>query len=359
MKTTSGPLIHAANSMGRIQLLRLCATLPVIIAACINTGHQFLIATSSDAVSGWRVNIIRNFDIDPGQPGIVGVLVAGLVHLLPPLVVAIITGGVWERVFSEARGRPLEKGFIYSAILFVLLMHPAVPLFHVVFGMSFAIVFGSAVFGGDGKTFITPALLGAAVVQISFPAALIDHPVWRGLNGHAGTSIFSLFHDQGSAALPWEGFEIWSAFIGDTQGMMGTTSVAAIIIAAIILIYSRIASWRIVAGSLIGVIGATIICNAIGGGIFDMPWYWHLLAGSLIFGVTFIATDPGASCVTNKGRWVQGVLTGLLLVLLRIVNPSHSDSMVSVLLLVSMLAPLIDHGVIWLNIRHRIGSHVE
>jgi len=225
--------------------------------------------------------------------------------------------------------------------------------------MSFAIVFGSAVFGGDGKTFVTPALLGAAVVQISFPAALIGHPVWQGLNGHAGTSLFSLFHEQGSAALPWEGFEIGSAFIGNTQGMMGTTSVAAIIIAAVILIYGRLASWRIVAGSLIGVIGAAIICNIIGDGILDMPWYWHLLAGSLIFGITFIATDPGASCVTNSGRWIQGVLTGLLLVLLRIVNPSHSDSMVPVLLLVSMLAPLIDHGIIWLNIRNRMRSQVE
>ena len=347
--------------MERIQQLRLCATLPVIIAACINTGHQFLIAASAgaDTVGDWRASLIQNFDIDPGQPGIVGVLVAGLVHLLPPLVVAIITGGVWERLFSEARGRPLEKGFIYSAILFVLLMHPAIPLFHVVFGMSFAIVFGSAVFGGDGKTFVTPALLGAAVVQISFPAALIGHPVWQGLNGHAGTSLFSLFHEQGSAALPWEGFEIGSAFIGNTQGMMGTTSVAAIIIAAVILIYGRLASWRIVAGSLIGVIGAAIICNIIGDGILDMPWYWHLLAGSLIFGITFIATDPGASCVTNSGRWIQGVLTGLLLVLLRIVNPSHSDSMVPVLLLVSMLAPLIDHGIIWLNIRNRMRSQVE
>ena len=339
--------------------MRLWATLPVIVAACINTGHQFLLATGPDPVSGWRARIIQNFDIDSGQPGIGGILIAGLVLLLPPLLLAIITGGVWERIFSEVRSRPMEKGFVYSAILFVLLMHPAIPLFHVVFGMSFAIVFGSAVFGGDGKTFITPALLGAAVVQISFPTALIDHPVWHGLNGHAGTTIFSLFHEQGSAALPWAGFEIGAAFIGNTQGMIGTTSVGAIIISAIILIYGRIASWRIIAGALIGVLGAAIVGNFLGDGILDMPWYWHLLAGGLIFGITFIATDPGACCATNQGRWIQGILTGLLLVLLRVVNPSHSDATVSVLLLVSMLAPLIDHGVMWHNIRNRMRGAIE
>jgi Na+-transporting NADH:ubiquinone oxidoreductase subunit B len=123
------------------------------------------------------------------------------------------------------------------------------------------------------------------------------------------------------------------------------------------MIYAHIASWRLLAGQLIGVIVVATIGNIVGGGILDMPWYWHLVLGSFAFVAVYIATDPSSSSSTNAGRWVQGVLAGGLVVFIRVVNPSHPDSVIPVLLLVSMLAPLIDHVVMWFNIRRRALRH--
>jgi len=123
------------------------------------------------------------------------------------------------------------------------------------------------------------------------------------------------------------------------------------------LIYGCVASWRLLAALIIGVIVVATTANIIGGGILDMPWYWHLVIGSFAFGAVFIATDPSSSASTNSGRWVQGILAGGLVVFIRVVNPSHADSVIPVLLLVSMLAPLIDHVVVWLNIRRRALRH--
>jgi Na+-transporting NADH:ubiquinone oxidoreductase subunit B len=135
--------------------------------------------------------------------------------------------------------------------------------------------------------------------------------------------------------------------------------VLAVLLGAAILLYGRIASWRLLAGMLLGVVLAALLANWIGGGIFDLPWYWHLVLGSFAFTAVFIATDPSSSASTDLGRWVQGLLAGALVVLLRGLNPSHADSVIPVLLLMSLAAPLIDHLVIWFNIsnlRRRQGS---
>jgi Na+-transporting NADH:ubiquinone oxidoreductase subunit B len=194
-------------------------------------------------------------------------------------------------------------------------------------------------------------------VQISFPSVLSNHPLWPNLNGYAGTRFFAEYHQQGVDGLTSLNLNWWDAFLGSTQGLIGTTSVLAVLIGAAVLIYAHIASWRLLAGQLIGVIVVATICNIVGDGILDMPWYWHLVLGSFAFAAVFIATDPSSSSSTNAGRWVQGVLAGGLVVFIRVVNPSHPDSVIPVLLLVSILAPLIDHVVMWFNIRRRALRH--
>ncbi len=340
--------------------LRLLATLPVLLAAVVTTGSNFLEAlVPSDAVGDWRTNLVMSW-ISPAEDyGFAEIVLAGLVHLLPVLLISMITVGVWERIFAVARQRAFNPACVVIAVLFTLLSHPAIPLFQVVFGLSFAMVFAYGVFGGDGRTFLPPALVGVIVVQVSFPGALKDHPIWTSLNGHDGTKLLAAYHQEGTAALEWAGLGWWQAFLGGAQGMMGATAIPAILLGGAILVYAGLVSLRLLAGIILGVIAGSLISQGIGSagtqaGVLMLPWYWHLVTGSLAFAAVFIATDPAASSNTNPGRWIQGILTGLLIVLMRVVNPGHADSVYSVLLLICILAPVIDHGVVWFNIRRRM-----
>lgn len=336
--------------------MRLLAIFPVLIAAVINTGYQYLLAMQVVAgakTDGWRSNFIQKLNVDYADWSSFDVVFAGLIHVLPIFTLALIAGGIWERLFSEIRSRPFDSGVIYSALLFTLLMPPGVGIFHIMFGMSFAIIFAQGIFGGEGRSFLQPALVAAAVVQISFPSALTNHPLWTNLNGYAGSRYFMGYQQQGFDDPLWADLSWWDAFFGNTQGLMGTTSVLAVLLGAGILIHARIASWRLLAGLLIGVFLIATLSNWLGGGILGLPWYWHLLLGSFAFAAVFIATDPSSSASTNTGRWIQGFLTGALVVFMRVVNPSHPDSVIPVFLLMSMSAPLIDHIVIWFNIRRR------
>ena len=317
----------------------------------INTGYQYLSAFDK-GVQGWRESLTGVFNVDHLDPGSYDVLAAGLIHVLPVFAMAAVVAGFCERLFANKRNRPIDTGVIYTALLFTLLMPPGVGMIPIVFGMAFAIIFAHGVFGGEGKSFLSPALVAVAVVQITFPSTLTNHPIWTNLNGFAGTRDFAVFHEQGMAS-----FDGWQAFLGNSQGLMGTTSLLAILIGGALLLYGRIISWRLLAGLLVGVVIMATFCNWLGGGILDLPWYGHVMLGSFAFTAIFIATDPSSSSATNSGRWIQGILAGVLLVFMRVVNPSHPDSVVPVLLLVSMTAPLIDHIVIWFNIRRRRIGH--
>ncbi|MCP4493683.1 MAG: hypothetical protein GY820_41230 [Gammaproteobacteria bacterium] len=274
-------IVHSGNSIARIRRLRLIAIAPLLIVATI--GSEF--------------------------------------HYLPVFAVALLCAGFWERVFAEQRGRKFDVGVIYTALLFSLLMPPDIAMFHVMFGMSFAMVFAHGVFGGEGKAFLNPALVAAAVVLITFPASSNQHVLWTAV----------------------------TEFNQVSYGLMDAALLLSIVFGAAVLITGRLVSWRLLAGHVIGSIALGLVV----GGSLDLVWYGHLLAGSFIYAVVFIASDPSASSATNTGRWVQGILAGALVVLLREVNPSHADGVIPALLLMSMAAPLIDQIVIWFNIRRR------
>ena len=351
--TTGAPHIRSVTDLSRIQAIQAIALVPVVIAAVLNTGYQYLLAlnTAADEIHwDWSDRAVYFLGLDYQNPSFFGVLAAGLVHIIPIMAVAVLSAGLCERAFSIQRNLPMQKGFLLSALIFSLFMPPAASLVHVALGMAFGMVFGKGVFGGDGKTFLNPALLGVAVVQISFPTALSGHPVWEGIGGYNGSNIFGVYHREGAATLD---IDWWSAFIGTTQGLMGTTSTLAIAIGAGLLVWTGIASWRLIVGQLFGLIFIVLLCNMWGGGILDLPWYWHLVLGSFAFGAVFVATDPASSACTDAGRWAQGVLMGGLVVLIRVVNDSHPDGVVAALLMGSVLAPLIDHIVVWFNVRQR------
>lgn len=343
--------------------LQLLALVPVGIAALFNTGYQYLrILANNPALESddIRSRIARGLGASYQDPGIVDMLAAGLAHLLPILVLALITGGVWERIIAARRQRPVESGFILIALLFSLLLPGAAAFSHVIFGMSFAILLGKAIFGGDGKTFLSPALLGIAIVQVSFPGVTGQHPLWHGLAGYGGSEAIALYHRGGETALAAADINLWSAFIGNTAGPMGTTSVLAVVLGAVLLLVTRIISWRLLAAQIIGLAVMVTLFNLSGAesGASTMPVYWHLLLGSFLFGAVFLACDPVASCCTNPGRWIQGFVIGALVVLIRVANSTHPDAVIPAMLLASILAPLIDHAVIAVNIRRRSRRHV-
>ena len=361
--SANSSLLHSSNSQGRIHRLQLLSLLPVSIAAIFNLGYQYL-AVQQQApgieTSDLRSSIVRVLGVSHQDPGFYDLLAAGLAHMVPILLVALITGGVWERIIAEQRKRPFEHGFVVIALIFTLLLPGAAPFSHVVFGMSFAILVGKGIFGGEGKTFLSPALLAIAIVQISFPATVSQHPLWHGFAGYAGSDAIALYHRGGEAALASVDINLWSAFIGITPGPMGTTSVLAVALGAGLLLFTRIIAWRLLLAQIIGLVATATLFNTLGAGsgASAMSANWHLLLGSFAFGAVYLACDPVASSCTNPGRWIQGIFIGALVVLIRVINPTHPDAVIVVILLASILAPLIDYAVISVNIRARARRHV-
>ena len=359
-------LAPAGGTVGgyaRILRLQLLALVPVSIAAVLNSGYQYLAVLAREPErmgDDLRSNLAHALGASYDDPGLYDWLAAGLAHFLPLLLLALVIGGFWERIIAERCQRALEPGFILIALLFTLLLPGSAPFSHVIYGMSFAILLGKGIFGGDGKTFLSPALLGIAIVQVSFPSAAGQHPLWQGLAGYAGSDAVALFHRGGEAALAQAGIDLWSAFVGSTSGTLGTTSVLAVILGAGLLLLNRVISWRLLLAQLVGLAVLATLFNltAADTGASTMPLHWHLLLGSFAFGAVFIACDPVASCCTNPGRWIQGFLIGALVVLIRVANSTHPDAVVPAMLLASITAPLIDHSVIAWNIRQRARRHV-
>ena len=354
-----------APGAGRRRILRiqLLALLPVTLAALLNSGYQYFqgMALLPGFDSGdMRSRLADMLSANSQAPGLYDYLAAGVAHVLPMLLLALLVGGFWERIIAERRARPMEPGFVLVALLFVLLLPGAAAFSHIIFGMSCAIIIGKAIFGGEGKSFINPALLGIAMVQVSYPAASALHPLWNGVAGYAGSDAIALYHRGGEQALAQSGIDVWSAFIGAIPGTLGTTSLLAIALGAGLLLVTRVISWRLLAAQFIGLLLFVWLVAAFSEPSADshaMPVHWHLLLGSFAFGAVFIACDPVASACTNPGRWIQGFLIAGLVVLIRVANSTHPDAVIPVLLLVSLLAPLIDHAVIAWNIRQRARRH--
>ena len=330
--------VYALSDIGKVRRVRLLTVLPVLLAAIINTGYQHLRTHSSDS----EIKLFSLFNI----------IGEGLILVVSVFAVALLSAAVWERIFAEKRDRPFDSGVVYTALLVTLLMPPNAGFIHIAFGVSFAMVFAHGIFGGEGRSFLNPALVAVAMMQITFPGSLSSDGLWQDLSGYAGSRYFQIYRQQGGLIdISW-----WDAFVGNTQGLIGTTSVVAILLAAFLQIFFRLISWRLLCGQLLGLMVMAIICDFMFEDLLDVPWYWQPLLGSFAFATVFLAADPSASASTNTGRWIQGVMAGAFIVLLRALNPAHADSVIPVLLLVSMLAPLIDHIVIWFNIRRRISG---
>ncbi len=356
--TPGAPHIRDTMNLTRAMNIVIVALIPCVLFGIYNTGYQanvLIMQAKLQSVPGWHGVIIDVLEIGYSPAGFVAPVFHGLLVFLPVLATSLIIGGVWEAIFVRVRGGGRRGDYVLIALLFSLSLPPPVPLWQVVLGMSFGIVIGKEIFGGTGKHFLNPALAGLAFLYVTYPAQMVGETAWA-VHGLSGATPLQATTGGGEQIIEWVGSSWMQSFLGLVPGAIGATSALACLIGAALLIGKRIASVRIMAGMLIGMIIAATLFNQFGdpANVFAvLSWHWHLVLGSFAFGAVFLATDPVSAAMTDTGRWIYGVLVGAMLILIRVMNSAHPDGVMFAILFGNIMAPLIDYGVMYANIRRR------
>ena len=352
--TTSGAShVRDGLNLKRVMItVWLCAFLPVFVGSYFiglnaNEAMQALGMTSVDNWRGFFLNGLVSYDPN----SVWDCLVHGLAYFIPLYITVFVAGILFELWFASKRGHEINEGYFVTSILFTLSLPPSIPLWMAAVGVVFGVVIAKEVFGGTGKNFLNPALTGRAFLYFAYPAQMSGDAVWVAVDGWTQATPL------GNAALGLDyGVDWMSAFIGSMPGSVGETSTLTILIAGVLLCLSRIASWRVMAGVLLGMVLTSSLFNLLPSSnpMFAMPFYWHLVLGGFAFGAVFMATDPVSAAMTNNGRWFYGILIGFMCVLIRVVNPAFPEGMMLAILFGNLFAPLIDHFVMQSNIKRRL-----
>ncbi|WP_170415656.1 NADH:ubiquinone reductase (Na(+)-transporting) subunit B [Ruegeria atlantica] len=362
--TTVAPHARSYVDMKRIMTYVVIATIPCILWGMYNTGYQAnsaIAALGPDSATGWRIAILQMFGISLNPNSIFANVIHGLMYFLPIYIVTLVAGGIFEVIFATVRGHEVNEGFLVTSMLYTLIMPASTPLWQVALGIIFGVVIGKEVFGGTGKNFLNPALVGRAFLYFAYPANMSGDTVWTPVDGFSGATALSVSASEGYQALATEGLTWWNAFLGQMQGSFGETSTLACMIGLAFLLMTRIANFRLIVGCLAGTIGLTLLFNLIGSDtnpMFAMPWYWHVVVGGYAFGLAFMVTEPVSASHTNMGRYIYGALIGIMVVLIRVVNPAFPEGMMLAILFGNVFAPLIDYFVVQANIKRRARRHV-
>lgn len=362
--TRGAPHVRDAADLKRVMFFVVLAATPCVLMALWNTGYQANLAMRDlglIAVPGWRGGVLELLGVGYDPDSIVGSALHGLLYFLPIYAVTLLVGGVWEVLFAMVRNHEVNEGFLVTSLLYALILPPDLPLWQVALGISFGVVIGKEVFGGTGKNILNPALAGRAFLYFAYPAEISGNAVWVAVDGYSGATALAVGADQGVAGITGSGLSWLDAFYGMMPGSLGETSTLACLIGGAFLIYTGIASWRIIVGVFLGMVATAMLFNMIGSvsnPLFAMPWYWHLVLGGFAFGMVFMATDPVSSAQTDKGRWVFGVLIGVVTVLIRVINPAFPEAVMMAILLANLVAPVIDQCVVWIHLRRRRRANV-
>lgn len=352
--------VRDGNDLKRTMTFVVIATAFCVLMAWYNTGYQANLAMKGmgvETIDNWRSIPMALFGYNPYNP--LSCLVHGMLYFFPIYITTLAVGGVWEVLFATVRKHEVNEGFLVSSMLYSLILPPDMPLWQVALGISFGIVLGKEVFGGTGKNFLNPALTGRAFLFFAYPASISGDAVWVAVDGFSGATALSLASAGGLEGIQ-ASFSWIQAFLGFIPGSMGETSTLACMLGAAFLLYTRVASYRIMAGVLIGMIAMSTLLNVVGSTtnpMFAIPWYWHMVLGGFAFGTVYMATDPVSAAVTDTGRWIYGGLIGVMIVIIRVVNPAFPEGVMLAILFSNMFAPLIDYFVVQANIRRRIKRH--
>ena len=332
--TRRGAHVRDAVDLKRIMIIVVLALVPAALFGMWNVGYQHCLATGQE----W--GLFQNFWY-------------GFIRVLPLYIVAYVVGLGIEFASAQIRNEEVNEGYLVSGMLIPLIVPVDVPLWTLAIAVAFAVLFGKEVFGGTGMNFLNPALLCRAFLFFAYPSKMSGSSVWVSLkngesliDGATGATPLS-FASEGLDAMNNAGVQYgmsaWDMFAGIIPGSVGETSVIAILIGAVILIWTGVASWKIMVSSVAGALFVGWLGNFFGA--TDVPAYYHLLMGGFAFGTVFMATDPVTSAQTECGKWIYGFLIGALCVVVRLFNPGYAEGMMLAILLMNTFAPLIDHYV--------------
>ena len=325
--TAKGSHVRDAIDIKRVMIIVVLALVPAALFGMWNVGYQHDLAVG-DLPGFWRQ------------------FWWGFLKVLPLYLVSYIVGLAIEFTGAQIKGEEVNEGYLVSGFLIPLIVPVDVPLWMLAVAVAFAVIFGKEVFGGTGMNFLNPALLARAFLFFSYPSKMSGSEVWIahrcGADAITGATPLTFLGD-GMDALGANGYTFWNMFAGTIPGSVGETSVIAILIGAFIILWTGVASWKImissVAGALlVGWIGT--LCD-----VTDIPAYYQLVMGGFAFGTVFMATDPVTSAQTETGKWIYGFLVGALCVTVRFFNPGYAEGMMLAILLMNTFAPLIDHCV--------------
>ena len=342
--TRRGAHVRDCVDLKRIMIMVVIALLPAMLFGVWNTGYQHSLAFGLE----W---------------GFWNMVWYGLVKVIPLYLVSYIVGLGIEFVSAQIKGHEVNEGYLVSGMLIPLIVPVDVPLWMLAIAVAFAVIIGKEVFGGTGMNIWNPALLTRAFLFFSYPSKMSGDVVWiggmargaeawQGGNGLVdGITGATPLADASMNGLQAAGYSFMDMFIGTVPGSVGETSVIAILLGAVILLWTGVASWKIMFSSVLG--GLAIGYLGYATGATDLPGYYQLVMGGFLFGTVFMATDPVTSAQTECGKWIYGFLVGALAVTVRIWNPGYPEGMMLAILLMNTFAPLIDHYVVEGSIKRR------
>jgi Na+-transporting NADH:ubiquinone oxidoreductase subunit B len=357
--THNGTHVKAADDLKRTMNTVIMALVPCLIFGIFNAGYQHYLALGEiEASNGFLGNTFWTLDN----------LLIGAWKVLPLVIVSYGVGLVIEFIFAVIKGHEVEEGYLVTGMLVPLIVPVDLPLWMLAVAVAFGVVIGKEVFGGTGMNILNPALTIRAFLFFAYPTWMSGDKVWvHGAVERAGTAdAISGETILGSYAQNLEPvYNYADMFFGTIPGSVGETSKLLIIFGALFLIFTKIGSWRIIFSTLLGALVMGLIFNGVVDagwisssskfyGLMSVPFWQHLLIGSILFGAVYMATDPVTASQTNKGKWIYGFLIGFISIMIRVFNPAYPEGVFLAILLMNVFAPTIDHYVVQGNVKKRL-----
>lgn len=335
----SGASIHDAIDSKRIMSIVVIALMPALLFGMYNVGYQ------NYAAAGVEGTFLEMFGY-------------GLLAVLPKILVSYIVGLGIEFAWAQWKGEEIQEGYLVSGIIIPMVLPVGCPLWVIVLAVAFAVIFGKEIFGGTGMNIFNVALLARAFLFFSYPTKMSGDTVWvsteslLGLGGDLpdGFTMATPLGEMAQGTAP--SATLMDSVIGLIPGSIGETSVIAIALGAIILLWTGIASWKTMLSVFVG--GGVMAAIFKATGQTPVEWYDHIVLGGFCFGAVFMATDPVTSARTETGKYIYGIMIGALAVIIRVMNPGFPEGMMLAILFGNMMAPTIDYFVVQRNINRRL-----
>lgn len=371
--TTGRTHVRDFTDMKRIMIIVWLAVFPTMFWGWYNVGNGTVQAIASMANASDIVNASYSIFSDDyhyallqllggtlgADAGLYSKMLLGAIYFLPIYIVTFAVGAFWEVLFCIIHKHEINEGFFVTSIVFALIVPPTLPLWQAALGITFGVLIGKELFGGTGRNFINPALAGRAFLFFAYPAYISGTNCWIPVDGFSGATPLAQWSEGGAEAMvdaAGNSITWMDAFLGNIPGCMGEGSTLMILVGAAIILITGIASWKIMAGILVGAFVTTAVLNGIGSetnNMFSMPFQWHVVLGGFAFGAVFMATDPVSSAFTDLGKWGFGLLIGFMVILIRVVNPAYPEGMMLAILFANCWAPLFDYLATQRNIKRR------